>query len=414
MSVAENKRPAGVLFVSQKPPWPPTDGGSLRAYHLLTALAERRPVTLVTTGAGGAGQDEARAALGERCRAVHFVTDVKAPGVLGRARTLVAALALGDSALLRHNRNPHLIRRVRALLAEEAFAWVHLNHVDVAACLPPEGAPPVVLDTHNLYWVFYERAAALSRNPLMTALERREARLLARREPEVFRAARAVLVCSETERQLVLARDPSLRVEVVPNGADCARLVARPPDPSGPGGRLCFVGDMAYAPNADGARWFIDEVLPLLRGRVEGLSFTVVGKDPPPDLVECARRHPDVEVTGFVRDPAQRLARADLCVVPLRLGAGTRLKILEAFALGLPTVSTRLGAEGIDCVDGEDLVLADEPAEFADAVARLAADPDLRRSLGAAGRRTVEDRYDWAVIGEGLVGIYDALESAED
>ncbi|MDP6410321.1 MAG: glycosyltransferase family 4 protein, partial [Planctomycetota bacterium] len=303
-----------------------------------------------------------------------------------------------------------------SLLAEETFRWVHLNHIDVHACLPASGSPPFVLDTQNLYWVFYERSAVLERNPLLGALQRREARLLREREPAIFRGARAVMVCSEAERDLVLSRDPTLRIEVIPNGADCSQFAPRAPDggEAARAGRLCFVGDMAYAPNADAARWFIDEVLPLLRGRIADLAFTVIGKDPPRDLLARARAHPDVEVTGFVPDVAAVLTRAAICVVPLRHGAGTRLKVLEAFALGLPTVSTRLGAEGIACTDGGDILFADTPVEMADTLARLAADPALQRSLGDAARRTVLEHYDWRAIGARLARLYDDLEGIRD
>ena len=414
MSASEGARPASVLFVSQKLPWPLSDGGNQRTFHLLAALAARRPLTLVSTGAGGPEEGEAREALEPLCSAVHLVRDVKPTGVLGRARTLLSALAHGEPAVLRHNRNPLLLSRVGALLAEGGFDRVHLNHVDVHSCLPRAGDTPHVVDSHNLLWVYYERAAALARNPFLGALQRREARLLAERELAIFRGARVVLVCSDTERELLLARDPALRVEVIPNGADCSRLTPRDGDRHDPkrAAHLCFVGDMAYAPNADGARWFIDEVMPLLRGRVAGLRFVAVGKDPPPDLLERGRAHADVELCGFVPDAAEVLARAAVCVVPLRHGAGTRLKVLEAFALGLPTVSTRLGAEGIACTDGADILLADTPTEMAETLARLLADRTLRRSLGEAARRTALERYDWSVIGERLAGVYDALDEA--
>jgi glycosyltransferase involved in cell wall biosynthesis len=169
--------------------------------------------------------------------------------------------------------------------------------------------------------------------------------------------------------------------------------------------RVVFTGAMRHAPNADGARWYLDHVHPMVAERIPSLRVAIVGADPPPDL--RARQSAGVEVTGRVDDIRPWLANASVAIVPLLSGGGTRLKILEAMAAGIPVVSTTVGAEGLDLADGSDLLIADSPRAFADAILRVLYDSSLAESLSERGRVTVLARFDWRVVVERLISAHD-------
>jgi glycosyltransferase involved in cell wall biosynthesis len=167
---------------------------------------------------------------------------------------------------------------------------------------------------------------------------------------------------------------------------------------------LVFTGMMAYPPNHDGITWFLDEVMPLIEAKVPQAKLYVVGKNPPAAITRRASER--VVVTGTVPDVRPFVWRSSVYVVPLRMGGGTRLKVAEALAMKKPMVSTRIGCEGIDLKDGENVLMADSPQQFADAVVRLLGDVRLRKVLAENGHKVAKQKYDWNVIGETLEEIY--------
>ena len=205
----------------------------------------------------------------------------------------------------------------------------------------------------------------------------------------------AVWVCSAAERRWAQRWTGQRVVHVVPNGIDSAKFAGLTPHADRP--RLTMAGTMMEGPNSDGAVWFAERVLPAVRRAVPDAEFWCVGREPCPEVAALAGRCAGVTVTGSVAEVGPYLARSALAVAPIRFGTGTRLKILEAMAAGLPVVSTRVGAAGLDFAPGRDLVLADRPVEFAAACVRLLRDGGARAAIGAAGRAAVQ-KYDWAAI----------------
>jgi glycosyltransferase involved in cell wall biosynthesis len=215
-------------------------------------------------------------------------------------------------------------------------------------------------------------------------------------EAEAVKAVARIVAVSAEEAAHFEQLAPG-RVALVPNGVDCERLQPRPDLPPEP--RLLLHGSMDYSAHVDAVTYFVDEVLPGLRRR--DASVTVVGSNPRPAVYEAARRSPRrVEVAGHVEDTRPYFERSRVLVVPLRYGGGTRLKILEALAQGVPVVSTTIGCEGLDLRDGRELLRADGPQELAAAVERLLEDDELCLRLARAGREAVERRYDWRALGE--------------
>jgi polysaccharide biosynthesis protein PslH len=408
LSSAASPKPS-VLFVSQQCPWPKNSGGNIRTYFIALHLSRIANVTLVTT-APSTGAKQARAALEKFCTAVQFVPDLKDSGRSSVA-TLARSFLHGRPAFIQHNLSEHLGRAIEGRLAEEVFDWVHVNQIDTYHYVEKYTASPIVLDTHNLHWGYYARRAEHASNPIMSILYGRDARLLKKYETSAFRACAKVLVCSEDERVIIDGLDNTLPVAVVPNGVDCEEHRPGSHDAFDNGAEILFVGDMAYAPNHEGVIEFIQEVLPLVKKEYASVHLTVVGKSPAADLLALVENRADVTVTGFVEEVAPYVDKAKVFVVPLRFGAGTRLKVPQAFASGLPTIATTIGAEGIEYTDGQDIVISDDNASTAKSICALLGDRELYTKLRTNCRRTALDKYDWNVIGELLIEQCNALNN---
>jgi glycosyltransferase involved in cell wall biosynthesis len=190
-----------------------------------------------------------------------------------------------------------------------------------------------------------------------------------------------------------LAEVPSARTAVVPNAADVEFYRPRPSDPPSDGRTVLFFGLLSTLPNLDGIRWFVQEIWPRIAGASREARLKILGKNAPPAVRALAG--PRVEVVGLVEDLRPHLASAAVLVVPLRLGGGTRLKIVEGMAMGKAIVSTTLGAEGIEVQPGRDILIADEPSPFAAEVLRLLEQPQARAELGSSARRLATERYAW-------------------
>ena len=207
---------------------------------------------------------------------------------------------------------------------------------------------------------------------------------------------------SALDRKLLLDANPRLKVDVVPNGVDTQALQLLPPAENGP--VLIFVGNMDYLPCVDAVVTFHREVLPIIRNAQPDVSLWIVGINPRPEV--RALEGDGVHVTGWVDDLRSYYQRSSVVIVPLRAGSGTRLKILEAMALGRPVVSTTLGCEGLEVIDGEHLFIADRPVEFAGRVLDLLRDRYLGQEISKRARELVVNRYDWNPIARKLEQIY--------
>jgi glycosyltransferase involved in cell wall biosynthesis len=239
----------------------------------------------------------------------------------------------------------------------------------------------------------------------------RTADLLERAETRFLGACDVHTVTSERERVRLQARDAAAEIHVIPNGVDVEYFGAQEPDPGATRTNLVFAGSMDYSANVDAVVWFVNNMWPELRRQLPALSFTIVGRDPTPEV--RALGGDQVNVTGTVPDVRPHYSGALAAVVPLRIGSGTRLKILEAMAAGIPVISTRLGAEGLDFEDGTHLLLADSAGEMIAAVGRLASSPELWLRLSRSGREVVSRLYDWRALTENLYHIHcTAIERA--
>jgi len=388
-----------ILAVSQLPPSPPRFGAQARMHGVVSHLARHHDVTAVSVIDDGFDTEECRRAMLEYCREVVLVPNPNgADGAskrLGQLRSLFSGQSferrLHSVAALQPALD-RLLQRIRFDLVNVEFPYLaHLAYRQ-----SPPGAPPplVVLDAHE---VAYDLARQLARRS--ASLARRiygelNWRKLRREERAAFRTVDGIYACSSADEARILSDAPRARTAVIPNAADVEYYQPRSSDPPSDGRTVLFFGLLSTVPNVDGIRFFIREIWPRIVARRPQARCKIVGARPHPSVLELAG--PRVDVVGFVDDLRPHLASAAALVVPLRLGGGTRLKIVEGMAMARPIVSTSLGAEGIDAMPERDILIADEPERFAASVIRLLDDPALGARLGRAGRALAVQRYSWS------------------
>ena len=310
---------------------------------------------------------------------------------------------------------PAYRQKFRALIATENFDLVHYEMFHTAQ-FRTETELPSVLSQQNVDSAIWRRLCSETANPFykfaywtqQLAFQRYE-RVLSPKFDAVtctsdIDAAVFQRHCTEySSRHTPLCRP---LIEIIPNGVDVTHY--QPDFTSEAPAHLIYIGSMDWYPNEDAVAFFADEVLPNIQDKVPDVQFSIVGGNPSARVQRLAERE-GVVVTGRVPEIKPYFAEATVFVVPLRIGSGTRLKILEALAMGKAIVSTAVGAEGLDLKDGEEIFIADEPIAFADAVTRLLTDASLRRRTGENGRARVEQDYDWRSIGEKLHTLYESL-----
>ncbi|WP_447977167.1 glycosyltransferase [Candidatus Nitrospira bockiana] len=390
-----------LLFLTGTLPYPPTDGWKIRVFAFLRALAERHDVSVVSFYRP---IDEALAAdrLREHGVDLHVIPRSPRYSPVKLAQGLFAKTAF---PILNYH-HPQMAEAVKAVLRRHEIDLIQAESLHTAQYALGHGVP-AVLDLHNIESLLMKRFARQIPNPFKRLYAEVTWRKLATYERQVCPAFTHCLTCSDEERVLLQTCANVERVSVVPNGVHAASVAEAQPDGATEDReRVVFVGRMDYHANVEGVRWFCHRILPRIRARRPNVLFQIVGGHPVPAISRLA--YPGmIEVTGFVTDVRPYLAKARAVVVPLRIGGGTRLKILEALAMGKAVVSTTLGAEGIEAVPGRDLMIADRPDDFAARVITVLEDGDVRRRLGAAGRRLAATKYDWGHIVKTLEGVYE-------
>ncbi|MGI9185749.1 MAG: glycosyltransferase family 4 protein [Solirubrobacteraceae bacterium] len=383
-----------ILWVKLGGLWPLDAGGRIRSFQMIEELATRHEVSVITTEAPGESSVPLHRML-PRCRAVTTVPYTP------RKRASLRFLAL----LVRSWFSPRpvdvwrwRVPSFRAAVADALASGEHdlcvADFLVAVPNLPARMAVPVILFEHNVEYVIWQRlgrTVTAWQRPLI-ALEWRK---LKRYESQALARAAVTVAVSGEDRAELERIAPRAEVRSIPTGVD-AGYYAPATDPEIPD-RLVFVGAMDWYPNEDAAVYLIEAILPLIRARVPGISLTIVGRNPSARLC-AAGVDAAVSVTGTVPDVRPYVHEAEVVVVPLRIGGGTRLKIFEALAMEKAVVSTTVGAEGLPLRHGEHLLIADDPASFADRVVSLLRTPALRRQVGAAGRRLVADGHSWRQV----------------
>jgi len=404
-----NPKRLDILYVSQMPPSPPRSGAQARVHGLMTQLAQRHDLTAAMLVDGEFDAEECRQAMEEYCREVVLVPNPR--GAKGLAKRLMQVRSLASSRSFERLRVtvPALRSTLDRFLRTRRFDIVnlefpYLGHFDLRVAPPGQKPPPLVVDSHEIAYdlarQFARADAGLGRRLYGAANWRK----LRREELRTYREADGVYLCSAADEQRLLDQVPGVQTAIVPNAADVEYYQPRPTDPPPDGRTVVYFGLLSTVPNIDGVTHFAQTIWPRIAAAHQEAHWKIIGGRPPPPLQALAG--PRVELTGLVADLRPHLAAAEVVVVPLRLGGGTRLKIVEAMAMGKAIVSTTLGAEGIEAVPGRDILIEDDPAAFADAVNRLLSEPGLTARIGQSARKLAVERYGWGEAARTLEGFY--------
>lgn len=395
-----------LLVLSQLLPHPPDSGPKVRLYYVLRHLAEAHRITLLAFTRSD-DRTESLEAMRAICEEVHTVAMTRT--LAREARALAGGWAAGRPFIIERNRQPAMMEAVRRLARAQHFDCIYADqlwmadYARLAGSLQPHAS--LVLDNHNAVFRVFQRLGRGESNLLRRAGMEIEWRLLRNYESRVCGKFDRVVMVTEEDRALLeplversgrRRAGTGTRFHVIPI---CIDPEASPPVKAVDcGANILHLGTMYWPPNIEGVLWFANTVWPKVRAQVPATRLTIVGKNPPQAVRELENRSPGVSVTGYVRDPAGYLEQASVFVVPLHSGGGMRVKILDGWRWGLPIVSTSIGAEGLEYVDGDNLLIADGEEAFASAVVRVLQEPGLAQRLRQGGRRWVEENYDWRTV----------------
>ena len=389
-----------ILFLSPTVPFPLTDGGRIRVFNLLKQIATKSDVTLLAletqpTDTEGVTQ------LQQLGIQMHLVSN--AP-TLPRVSfgTLLSAFFKRQPITVARYALPAYRQKFRELLTTENFDLVHYEMFHTAQ-YHTETDLPGVLSQQNVDSAIWRRLCGETTNPFRKFAYWTQQLAFQRYERVLSPKFDAITCTSDIDAAVFQRHCAEDIIAIIPNGVDITHY--QPDFTSEAPAHLIYIGSMDWYPNEDAVAFFADEVLPSIQDKVPDVQFSIVGGNPSARVQRLAERD-GVVVTGRVPEIKPYFAEATVFVVPLRIGSGTRLKILEALAMGKAVVSTSVGAEGLDLKDGEEVFIADAPIAFADAVTRLLTDPALRRRIGENGRARVEQDYDWRSIGQKLHTLY--------
>ena len=397
-----------ILFLAPVVPWPLTQGRNLRNFHLLRILTERHEVELLcgTFDTDPPALPSEVAALVAYGEIVAWPERPLATRLLDMGRSMpdiwraYASDMLVDSAWSRHATKPFDCVHVAGFEMMGTWNRVRDRLADRI---------PYVLDEHNIEYHLRESMQADETLSVAEIPYRLYNHLQTHRtrhhETDAWRGAWHVSTVSPEDRDLVLEHVPAHRVSLVPNCLDIRSLPKVDRNSSVRPRSLLFMGKMDYRPNVAGVTWFCREVMPALRERFPDASFTILGRDPSANVL-ALNDMPGVTVTGYVESLVPYLEQAATFVVPLFQGGGTRFKVLETLAAGIPLVSTNQGIAGLPLENETHCLLADSPNDFVNAIACTWSEPDTVWPRVANGRRLVETRFDWSAIAPALEGIY--------
>lgn len=382
-----------ILFLSAWYPHPPDNGSKLRVYHLLRALAQSHDVTLLSF-AFATARPEAVGDLRTLCTAVQVVPvnpfEVNRAGAL---RTFLSTRPMASRPI------PAMTRLVTGALQVNAFDVVIASTEMMADYAQQAGTGTIkILEEHNSMTRWASERYLGATGPVQRARCWLSWQKNRRHEALLYPRFDLITMVSEEDHRTTASTvgKHGPRIEVVPNGVDCQHNrpgLARPRPAA-----LVYNGSLTYSANYDAVRWFLAQVWPAIRTQVPDATLTITGSTEGVDLRGLALDD-SVHLTDYVEDVRIPVAEASVAVAPIRQGGGTRLKILEAMALGTPVVATSKGAEGLQVTHGEHLIVADDAETFALRTVELLDNPDLRSRLAAGARCLVEERYDWNQIG---------------
>jgi glycosyltransferase involved in cell wall biosynthesis len=396
-----------LLWLSHFVPYPPQGGSRQRSFNLIRHISTKHETHLIALNMQGETDErvaEFAAKLKEYCASV----EIWPPPYRWRGARWWAQLAFspfyrphyGACALW----SPELARRWQAALIRHSGALIHFDSIDLALYLPLTAGFRKVLNHHNCESAMAARRAKQEPNPFKRAYLHNQARKLRRLEEQLCHQFDLNLAVSHLDAQALQAHDPGAHLHIVENGTDTDYFhpSSSEPEPN----TLVFSGSLDWYPNVGGIRFFCHEVWPKLKQKSPGIRLYLAGRSPSREIVRLAESDQAIELIANPVDIRPWVWKAAVFICPIIDGGGTRLKILDAFAMGKAVVSTAAGAEGLEVSPGIDLLVADRPEEFSEQIVHLLRHDDSRKRLAGSARRVVENLYGWRTVAGHLLQAY--------
>jgi len=389
-----------ILQLTTRLPYPPDDGGKIGIFNLTKYLSLRGHKIVLLSIISARGQQTSRniEGLGKWCevRTVYQNTRTNFWG-------LFLNLFFKIPYTISKYHSSKVKEAIRQILSNGKFDLVHFDSLHMAyygEFIKDEFELPVVLREHNVQTTIMERYYQHQRNPLIKLYAYLQYKKMHRYEAKICEIFDMCLMITREDKERIEAMNPSVKTCIIPAGVDTSYF--HPLKIEEEAGSLVFVGDLGWLPNVDGVLWFYDKVWPRIKKALLPVKFYVVGGRPPEKIRKLSRRNENIVVTEFVPDVRPYVAKCSVYIVPLRIGGGMRLKILEAMATQRPVVATSVGAEGIMVTDRENIMIADSEADFAGRVIELLKERKLRRRIAKGGKELVEQEYRWESVVEAL------------
>jgi len=390
-----------ILILTPSLPYPPIWGFGIRVYEFVRLLARRHQVSVVTYAEPG--EEEKIAAVNAVCHAVHTVPRVPETERSKRLAQLSSTFSR-DSYQRRRLFSPLMQQKLNEVMGREPFDVVQIESSQLAGySLNPLAVS--VLDEHNIEYELLYRMYSTEGSPLRRMYNWLEFQKFKREEVSSWQSVSGVVSTSAREERIMRGAAPGTPMMVAPNAVNVDYFC--PSEEPIDADALVMTGLMHYRPNVDGAVYFVSEVLPRILASRPNTVFYIVGAGATSELKRLTSAN--VVVTDTVADVRPYVYKSAVFVVPLRMGGGTRLKVLEGMSMSKAVVSTSVGCEGIDVSHNEHLLVVDEPRAFADAVLQLMSDRPRRLELGRAGRELVERQYRWDSVVDRLEGFHARL-----
>jgi sugar transferase (PEP-CTERM/EpsH1 system associated) len=391
-----------ILWLKTELLHPIDKGGKIRTYHMLKELKKEHHITYLTLDDGKAAADALEKAA-EYASEVVTIPHQTAPKFSSKFYLELIGNIVSDLPYaLQKYVSPEMRQKIESTTAENKFDILICDFLAPAVNVPSELAIPTLLFQHNVEAMIWQRHLEVARNPLKKAFLKKQWRRMWEYEGRACRRFNHVVAVSKEDADTMTREYKVKNISDVPTGVDTEYFrPSKRSDQIAP--EIVFTGSMDWLPNEDAIQWFTKEILPVIKAKVPNATFTVVGRNPFPSLLELSRRDSSIKVTGRVPDVRPYMEKASVYVVPIRIGGGTRLKIYEAMAMGLPVVSTTVGAEGLGVSDSEGVTIRDCAGEFAETTIGLLTNPCRAADVGCQARKFVQSKISWSQASNSLI-----------
>jgi len=389
-----------LLFLANRVPYPPYRGDKLKIYNLAKRLSEHHELHLLTFA-----QRKEELEYAEPLKELFKTVDLVYLPKWRSALNCLPGLLNHTPFQVMYFRSKPLRQRLDALLQKHNFDAVHVQHLRMSPYLAANKTVPRILDLPDAFSLYWERRKSVKRGLLRAMFENMEQRRVKEYE-NILSQYDMALACSSEDLAYLRQTHHADNLQLLPNGVDLKTFAAGNHDYSH-NHTLLFTGNMDYAPNIDAVGYFVHDILPLVRQKFPKVQFVIAGQKPVKQVLELAG--PGIEVTGFVKDLAAMYNSASVVVAPLRFGAGTQNKVLEAMAMGVPVVCSHIGFGGLGIQSGEGAIMQKEPTDFANSITDLLDSASLRQTIGQAGIQVIRENFDWDIIAKRLEGYFEDI-----